>query len=68
MNISVGTICNKLLVLYVPPLPKDLLELRHRIEEAVASVTPSLLMKSGDEFHFRLFVYRMTKDAHIEHL
>ncbi|GFW62084.1 uncharacterized protein TNCV_1685151 [Trichonephila clavipes] len=53
---------------YVPPLPTDLPDLRHRIEAAVARITLDTLNKVKDELVYRLDVCRMTNGAHIEHL
>lgn len=53
---------------FVPPLPNDLPELRQRIEQAIASITPDVLTKVWEELDFRLEVCRVTKGAHIEHL
>ena len=53
---------------YVPPLPADLTDLRHRIEAAVATVIPDTLSKVWDDLGYRLDVCQVTKSAHIEHL
>ena len=53
---------------YVPPLPANLLQLRDRIREAVAAVTPYILTNVWEELAYRLDVCRVTIGAHIEHL
>ena len=53
---------------YAPPLPANLRELRDRIREAVASVTPDMLINVWEELAFRLDVCLVTNGAHIEHL
>ena len=51
-----------------PPLPANLPELRDRIGEAVAAVTPDMLINVWEELAYRLDVCRVTNMAHIEHL
>ncbi|GFU40688.1 uncharacterized protein TNCV_3230581 [Trichonephila clavipes] len=53
---------------YVPPLPTELPDLRHRIEAAVARITSGTLNKVWDELSYRLDVYRVMNGAHIKHL
>lgn len=53
---------------FVPPLPRDLMELRERIREAFAAVTRDLLMRVWTEMDYRLDICRVTKGAHIESL
>ena len=54
---------------YVPPLPANLPELRDRFREAVAAVTPDMLINVvWEELAYRLDVCRVTNGAHIEHL
>lgn len=53
---------------YVPPLPADIPELRHRIEAAVAVITDDTLINVWEELSYRLDVCRVTKGVHIEHL
>lgn len=52
----------------VPPLPKDLTELKRRIKEYIASITPKLLIVMWKELDFWLDVCRITKSTDIEHL
>ena len=53
---------------YVPPLPANLPELRVRIREAVAAITPDMLINVWEELACRLAVCHVTNGAHIEHL
>lgn len=53
---------------FVPPLPLNLLELRHRITAAVQSVDEATLQKVWSEFDFRIDVCRASRGSHIEHL
>ncbi|GFW89913.1 uncharacterized protein TNCV_4196011 [Trichonephila clavipes] len=53
---------------YVPPLPADLPDLRHRIEAAVARITSDTLNNVWDELVYRLDEYRVTNETHIKHL
>ncbi|GFW11404.1 uncharacterized protein TNCV_3809231 [Trichonephila clavipes] len=48
---------------YVPPVPADLPDLRHRIEAELSDT----LDKVYDELAYRLDVCRVTNGAHIEH-
>ena len=53
---------------FVPPLPRDLMELREQIREAFAAVTRDLLMRVWTEMDYCLDICRVTKGAHIESL
>ncbi|GFX92811.1 gag-pol [Trichonephila clavipes] len=53
---------------YVPLLPADLPDLRHRVEAAVARITSVTLNKAWDELAYLLDVCRLTNGAHMEHL
>ncbi|GFS80828.1 uncharacterized protein TNCV_1334561 [Trichonephila clavipes] len=53
---------------YVPPLPADFPDLRHRIEAAVARITSDTLNNVWDELAYRLDVVHGTNGTHIEHL
>ncbi|XP_008181699.1 uncharacterized protein LOC103309014 [Acyrthosiphon pisum] len=55
-------------IVYVPPLPKDLDELKSRITDAINSVTVDMLQQVYEEFEYRLDVCRESKGGHIEHL
>ncbi|GFW24247.1 uncharacterized protein TNCV_738731 [Trichonephila clavipes] len=65
-------VCAKLGVIkdrvYVPPLPADIPDLRHRTEAAVARISSDTLKKVWDELAYRLDMYRVTNGAHTEHL
>jgi hypothetical protein len=49
----------------VPPLPRSL---RQRITAAIASITRDTLHKVWDQLDYRLDIYRVTPEAHIESL
>ncbi|GFW24492.1 uncharacterized protein TNCV_607331 [Trichonephila clavipes] len=51
---------------YVPSLPDDLPDLRHRIEAAVARITSDTVNKVWDELAYRLAVGHVTNATHID--
>ncbi|PSN43404.1 hypothetical protein C0J52_26690, partial [Blattella germanica] len=53
---------------FVPPLPRDLVELRGRIRDAFAAITRDMLARVWVEMEYRLDICRVTKGAHIESL
>ncbi|KAJ4430355.1 hypothetical protein ANN_22571 [Periplaneta americana] len=53
---------------FVPPLPRDLQELKTRIREAAATVTEDMLKRVWEEFDYRLDICRVTRGSHIESL
>ncbi|KAJ4441070.1 hypothetical protein ANN_10920 [Periplaneta americana] len=53
---------------FVPPLPRDLEELKTRIREAAAMVTEDMLKRVREEFDHRLDICRVTRGSHIESL
>ncbi|GFV32347.1 uncharacterized protein TNCV_1676331 [Trichonephila clavipes] len=53
---------------YIPPLPSDLPDSRHRIEAAVPRIASDTLNKVWDELTHQLDVCCVTNEAHIEHL
>ncbi|GFV32034.1 uncharacterized protein TNCV_1688071 [Trichonephila clavipes] len=53
---------------YVPPIPSDLPDLRHRIVAAVSRLTSDTLNKVWDVLAYRLDVCRVANGAHIGHL
>ncbi|GFU90912.1 DUF4817 domain-containing protein [Trichonephila clavipes] len=53
---------------YVPPLPSDISDLRHRMEADVARISSDTLKKVWDELTCRLDLCRVMNGAHIEHL
>ncbi|PNF33716.1 hypothetical protein B7P43_G11436 [Cryptotermes secundus] len=55
-------------MVYVPPLPKSLQDLRNRINRAVETITPEMLQRVWQEFDYRIDLCRVTKGAHIEAL
>lgn len=55
-------------IVYVPPLPKDLDELKSRVTEAINLVTVDMLQQIYEDFEYHLDVCRASKGGHIEHL
>lgn len=55
-------------LVYVPPIPRDVDELKARITKAVATIDNAMLGRVWQEFDYRLDVCRVTSGAHIEHL
>lgn len=53
---------------FVPPMPRDLQDLRQRITTAFATIDRDMLKRVWEEFDFRLDICRITKGSHIEHL
>jgi len=53
---------------YVPPLPASIPELKVRIRTATETTTADMLQTVCNELYYRVDVYRITNDAHIEHL
>ena len=53
---------------YVPPIPRDVDELKARITEAVSTVDSAMMGRVGQKLDYRLDVCRVTNGAHIEHL
>jgi len=53
---------------FVPPIPVSLNELRQRITTAVASVDKDMLRSVWTELDYRIYICRVTKGSHIEHL
>jgi hypothetical protein len=51
---------------FVPPLPRDLDDLKARIIAAV-NIDASMLTRVWQEREYRIDVCRVTRDAHIEH-
>jgi hypothetical protein len=49
-------------------MPRDLLELRRRIVEAVASVDRQMLQSVWQELDYRIDIYRVTVGGHIDDL
>jgi hypothetical protein len=53
---------------YVPPLPRDLADLKARIIAAVKNIDAPMLTRVWQELEYRIDVCRVTRGAHIEHL
>jgi hypothetical protein len=53
-------------VVYVPPLPNDLQELRQRIIAAVATINRDMLERVWTETDYRIDVCSVTRGFHIE--
>ena len=53
---------------YVPPLPASIPELKVRIRTAIETITAEMLQTVWNELDYRVYVCRITKGAHIEHL
>ncbi|PNF19251.1 hypothetical protein B7P43_G08008 [Cryptotermes secundus] len=51
-------------MVYVPPLPQSLHDLRNRISRALETITPEMLQRAWQEFDYRIDVWRVTKGAH----
>ena len=56
------------LLVYVPPLPVSIPELKVRIRTAIETITADMLQTVWNELDYRVDVCRITKGAHIEHL
>ena len=52
----------------MPPMPRDLPQLRQRIVEAVAAIDRQMLQRVSQELDYRIDICHITKGAHIEHL
>jgi hypothetical protein len=53
---------------HVPPMPRDLPQLRRRIAEAVAAIDHQMLQRVWQELDYGIDIYRVTKGGHMEHL
>ena len=54
--------------LYVPPMPRDLPQLRQRFVKAVASIDRQMSQRVWQELDYRIDINHVTKGGHIEHL
>jgi hypothetical protein len=54
-------------LVYIPPFPSTLDELKNQITIVVESITKDMLQEVWNEFDYRLDVIHVTKGAHIEH-
>ena len=55
-------------LVYVPPLPTNIVELKQRISSALETVTKDMLQRVWDELGYRLDVSHVAGGAHIENL
>jgi hypothetical protein len=55
-------------LVYVPPVPRNIDELKIRIRQAVETFTVDMLHRVWGGLHYRLDICRVTRGAHIEHL
>jgi hypothetical protein len=53
---------------YVPPLPRDLADLKARIIAAVKNIDAPIWTRVRQELEYRIDVCRVTRGAHIEQL
>jgi hypothetical protein len=53
---------------FVPPLPRDLADLKARIIAAEKNIDAPMLTRVWQELEYRIDVCRVTRCAHIEHL
>ena len=70
-HIFTNTVCDFFLwdfvkdIVYVPPLPKTLPELRELINTAIENATQDMLERVWREWEYRLDIFRITRgDAH----
>jgi hypothetical protein len=55
-------------LVFVPPLPRNLADLKARIIAALKSISAPMLTRVWQELEYRIDVCRVTRGAHIEHL
>ena len=55
-------------LVYVPPLPMSVDDLKIRITEALKTIDPDMLVRVWQEMEYRFDVSRVTKGSDIEHL
>ena len=53
---------------YVPSLPTSIPELKVRIRTAIETITADMLQTVCNQLDYRVYVCRIMKGAHIEHL
>ena len=53
---------------FVPPLPRDLADLKARIIAAVKNTDAPMLTRVWQELEYRIEVCRVTRGTYIEHL
>ena len=68
-RVSLWLLCNVHFVQSIlPPLPRDLADLKARIISAVKNIDAPMLTRVWQELEYRIYVCRVTRGAHIEHL
>ncbi|KAJ4441173.1 hypothetical protein ANN_11024 [Periplaneta americana] len=55
-------------IVYVPPLPATMVELKDRITDAFRTITRDMPLYVWDELQYRIDMCRVTRGGHIEHL
>ena len=55
-------------MVYVPPIPASIPELKVQIRTAIETITADMLKTVCNELDYRVDVCRITKGAHIEHV
>ena len=55
-------------LVYVPPLPTSVNDLKSQITEALITIDPDMLAQVWQEMEYRFIVCRVTKSSHTEHL
>ena len=55
-------------LVYAPPLPVNLKELKQIITAALQTVTQDTMQRVWEELEYRIVVFRFSVGAHIEHL
>jgi hypothetical protein len=53
---------------FIPPLPRDLADLKARIIAAVKNIDETKLTREWQELEYRIEVCRVTRGVHIAHL
>jgi hypothetical protein len=53
---------------YLPPMPRDLPQLRRRIVEAVVAIDHQMVERVWQELDYRIDICRVTRVGHTEHL
>ena len=53
---------------FVPPMPRDVADLRECITHAINNTDSIMLSKVRQKLHYHIDVCRVTKGLHIEHL
>lgn len=55
-------------MVFRPPLPATIEELKQEITEAILTVTPEMLQRVWNEFENRVYITRVSVGGRIEHL